>query len=430
MHKSHTDNNNKKFMTISTRIERAQSLLETNKITPLTELNQKDDPGLLLKHNDHDCKSNHKCTDSTCVFQKKLIRNFNSLLYDINADVEYVKSGTSGHTFKGTTINTRSDSVSFVMKVVAYPKYEKYGDIYDIRRPENAELAIIKLLGWFVTSGQTPHIILPIGTFNVDLNKFIKLTENKIRDGKNKDISKFKNFVKGCEKREYHKIASVLVAEWANCGDLSEYLRINYHNMGLSHWKVLFFQVISTLAVIHEIYPNFRHNDLKPNNILICKDDNIKGILTYRIKGQYYILPNVGFTIRLWDFDFACIPGIADNAKVYAEWSDSINIKPEKNRYYDMHYFINTLTNKSFFPEIFESKTIPDEVREFVRRIVPEKYVKGDTVANKGRILLNDEYVLPINVISKDPFFAEFRYTDEQKQKLDKYVNKSKKKSK
>ena len=114
-----------------------------------------------------------------------------------------------------------------------------------------------------------------------------------------------------------------------------------------------------------------------------------------KINNTTYIVPNIGFQIKIWDFDFACIPGIVDNSKVEAEWTDKINIKPEQNRYYDIHYFINTLTKKGFFPEILTSQYVPDKVKNFVKRIVPPKYESGEFVSERGRLLLNDEYLIP-----------------------------------
>ena len=54
----------------------------------------------------------------------------------------------------------------FLALVLFYPKKENYGDLYNINRPENAELLIIQLLAQFVKIKQTPHIVLPITTFN------------------------------------------------------------------------------------------------------------------------------------------------------------------------------------------------------------------------------------------------------------------------
>ena len=109
----------------------------------------------------------------------------------------------------------------------------------------------------------------------------------------------------------------------------------------------MFFQLLSVLAIIQTKYPGFRHNDLKANNILIHKipisKNNNK--FKYKINNQVYIAPNIGFQIKLWDFDFACIPGIVDNNKVEAEWTNRLNVKPEQHRYYDVHYFFNTFTD-------------------------------------------------------------------------------------
>ena len=142
------------------------------------------------------------------------------------------------------------------------------------------------------------------------------------------------------------------------------------------------------------------------NEISISSTDNK---YCYKINKQIYNVPNIGFQIKLWDFDFACIPGIVDNAKVDAEWTDRINIKPEQNRYYDVHYFFNTLTKKGFFPEFWTEPEIPEKVREFVNRIIPEKYRDGDLVSEKGRILVNDEFLIPDEIIKNDPFFKVWR---------------------
>ena len=89
----------------------------------------------------------------------------------------------------------------------------------------------------------------------------------------------------------------------------------------------------------------------------------------------------IGFQIKLWDFDFACIPGLIDNSKVDAEWTSKINIDPVKNRYYDIHYFFNTLTKKGFFPQFWTEPEIPQRIKDFVRRVIPEKFRKGEKVS-------------------------------------------------
>ena len=190
-----------------------------------------------------------------------------------------------------------------------------------------------------------------------------------------------------------------------------DYLRKKYKELTVREWRIIFFQILSVLAIIHTKYPGFRHNDMKANNLLIHNIDINSGTqkYLYKINNMTYIVPNIGFQIKLWDFDFACIPGIVDNSKVDAEWTDKINICPEQNRYYDIHYFFNTLTRKGFLPELLTDSAVPDKVKEFINRIIPEKYQTGKLVSERGRILAKDEYLIPDEILKNDPFFKVMR---------------------
>jgi serine/threonine protein kinase len=278
--------------------------------------------------------------------------------------------------------------------------------MYNIKRPENAELLMIRLLSFFVINKQTPHIILPITTFNTSIKPFLSLSKKDIINNKRYD-----QFLKKYKKGEYYSNVSVLISEWANAGDFLDYIRKNYKEFKVKHWRCICFQFLSVLAIIQSKYPGFRHNDLKANNILVHEipiDPNNQKY-KYIINNQEYIVPNIGFQLKLWDFDFATIPGIIDNAKVEAEWTSKININPVKNRYYDVHYFFNTFTKKGFFPEFWTETCIPDKVKDFVNRVVPNKFKEGDLVSDRGRILINEEYITPDELLKNDPFFSSYR---------------------
>ena len=79
------------------------------------------------------------------------------------------------------------------------------------------------------------------------------------------------------------------------------------------------------------------------------------------------------------------------------------------NRYYDLHYFFSTLTRKGFFPQFWTEPEIPQKIRDFVKRILPKKYIKGKYVTDRGRILINDEYTTPAKIMLNDPLFNKFR---------------------
>lgn len=349
--------------------------------------------------------SNDSSHDIRSILNKKKF-DFYKVINEIGGKLRYIKSGTTGHTFKGIITTETGVNVNYAVKVVAYPKKEKYGDLNDIRRPENAELMMIRLLSYFVVKKQTPHIVLPIGTFYTNITPFINLIEGNYVDKTNK---RYQEFIEKYKKGEYYDTVSILISEWANRGDLLEFIKKNYREFTTIHWKVIFFQIISVLSVIQSKFPAFRHNDLKANNILIHKIANRGTTFSYLVRKKQYFVPNIGYQIKLWDFDFASIPGIVENAKVNADWTNEINVKPVQNRYYDMHYFFNTLIKKGFFPELMEDPTISQEIKNFVNRIVPAKFQDGDLVTKRGRVLTNDEYLLPDDVLKTDPFFEEFR---------------------
>lgn len=342
--------------------------------------------------------------DTRYMLNKRKI-DLMKLLMEINATVDYIGSGATGHVFHGEITNDNKIVYEFAMKVSAYAKREDYGNITNISRPENAEIMMLRALSYFVINNQTPHLILPIITFYSDIKFFLLL----VKYGKIKhNIDSYNKFIKRYNDGKYEKTVSILLSEWANRGDFLEYIRKRYKSFKLIHWKVFFFQIISVIAVIQSKYPTFRHNDMKANNILVHKLKKQRAPWSYRVCNKTYIIPNIGYQIKLWDFDFACIKGIVDNVKTNEEWTHQINITCDKNQYYDIHYFFNTLLK--FLPEITNDvKHIPREVPEFISRVVPMHYRTEPIVNSKGRILVDDEYTTPHAILETDEFFAVFR---------------------
>ena len=399
---------NKNFDNINDRIEFIKLLLSDNNLNSMVNFETCDTEHVENRTNGFDIRD---------IMEKKYM-DFNKLICEIGGKLLYIKSGTTGHTFKGIIYDNdgTTEILNYAIKVVAYPIRENYGDVNDVKRPENAELMMLRVLSYFVVNAQIPHIVLPIGTFNTSIKPFIALAKNRIVENK-----KYDQFVKRYEQSEYHDNVSILISEWANGGDLLDYLRNNYKSMKLRDWRTIFFQIISVLCVIQNKYPGFRHNDLKANNILVQKVDTRKKNNYYLYKLNLsnvkhdFLVPNIGIQIKIWDFDFACIPGIVENSKVNSDWTDKINVKPIQNRYYDLHYFFNTLTMKGFFPEFWDAKEIHHQVKQFVREIVPEKYSKpsnddeAQIITARGRILTNEEYTYPEKILLENPFFNKMR---------------------
>ena len=399
------------FNKITDRIEFIKLLLEGTDLEPMFDFDQ-------VSEN----SENKKTKDIRDVFQKKLI-SFKDIIQKIGGKLLYIKSGTTGHTFKGISIPDQEHpeiTINYAVKIVAYPKKENYGSINDLTRPENAELMMLKVLSYFVVNNQTPHIVLPIATFNTKIHPFITLTKNGIVGSK-----KYDNFIKRYEDGDFYDDVSILISEWADGSDLLEYLRECYTELSVKEWKVIFFQILSVLAIIQAKYPTFRHNDLKANNILIQKITQRSNYNTYKytINGKEYFVPNTGVRCKIWDFDFACIPGLVENAKVDADWTNKINIRAKGHMFYDIHYFFNTLISKGFLNDFFGLKSdgtpnVPKEVTDFVNRVIPPSIRKGKYISERGRILVDFEdlhkikdlkYKTANELLMYDPFFTKMR---------------------
>lgn len=377
------------------RIEYVKSILEGCRLEPIIDLDN--------------------CNTDTAKKKNRLnkkIMDIRELILSMNIKLRYLKSGTTGHTFKA--ISKINKDVVFAVKVCAYPK-DDYGGINNISRPENAEILMLKLLSDFVINRCTPHFVLPIYTFNTSITNFIKVPPHIIdlNDEKNE---MYKKFVERYHDGEFEEIVSVLISEWCNGGDLLDYIRRNYAKMTFRDWKVIIFQILFTLALVHEKYPSFRHNDMKANNILVhytnIKNNKTNSFYRYKIDNVAFIIPNIGLQIKIWDFDFACIDGIVENNKVNSDWTKKINITKKQNQYYDMHYFFNTLISKRFFPQFYEGGA-PKQIVDFVHRIIPPRFRNGGPDVNKkGRIQVDIEYTTPYRVIMEDELFEKYRFSD------------------
>lgn len=397
---SKTDDNTPHNNLTDIRIDFVKNLASSHKLKPLVDFDA--------------------CNTETATAAKvsKKILDVKDVFSEMNVKLNYLKSGTTGHAFKA--VSKQDKNIIFVVKVCAYPK-DEYGAITNAARPENVELRMLKLLSYFVVNKISPHFVLPITTFNTSIRHFVNAEKVAINidDEKNEQ---YKKFVEKYKNGELDDFVSVLVGEWCDGGDLLDYIRKNYRTMTLKQWTIIFFQILYTLSVVHEKYPAFKHNDMKANNILVqytpqSNNPNGSGVYYgYKLENCQFLVPNIGMQIKIWDFDFACIQGVIENNKVNADWARKMNITSKPNKYYDIHFFFNTLISTRFFPQFYEEGCVPQQIIDFVHRVIPEKFRGSNTdyTLKKGRIKINDEYTTPLKLITTDPLFAKYRHAIQQ----------------
>lgn len=232
------------------------------------------------------------------------------------------------------------------------------------------------------------------------LNASYKLIDvsNNNYDGKfidNNFLNEKIKFINNYKRREYENYVSVIISE--HYCNLLEFLYLNYKKLKLIHWKILFFQIISALVIIQNKFPFFRHNNLTAENILIYKIDDNEINFEYSILGKKFLLPHIGFTIKLCNFDSALIPKIIENPNI-AEVFRTTNYR------YDIDYFFGTLICTNLFFKHKYYPFIPNGVRNFVEHIL----------AHRHTTLFN---------ILNDPFFEEFTEKKLIIPKKMKYIN-------
>jgi len=129
---------NKKFDGITDRIEFIKLLLGNNNLNSMIDFDLCDTEHVENRTNSFDIRN---------IMEKKYM-DFNKLICDIGGKLLYIKSGTTGHTFKGIVYDNdgTNEILNYAIKVVAYPIRENYGDVNDIKRPEKAELMMLRVL--------------------------------------------------------------------------------------------------------------------------------------------------------------------------------------------------------------------------------------------------------------------------------------------
>jgi serine/threonine protein kinase len=243
----------------------------------------------------------------------------------------------------------------------------------------NTEDYIQAQLTHLVLQHITPHVCMLYGT--------TVLGEPKHKDMIQKYIDKYKRKYKD----EYVDMAKVIMTEWADEGDLDEYIRNHKESWSIDTWRALLFQMCAMLALIQEKIPSFRHNDLSLANILVQKteggdggDGAAAGHYKYVIGGKEYFVPDIGFRVLMADFDYASIEAMGvTNEKLDTKTTRKFGTVPHKNASFDCHMMLNWLNlwtlklNKRRTYEGPDGETL-FYVKEFIDSALDQKKYQAD----------------------------------------------------
>lgn len=331
-----------------------------------------------------------------------------------SSTIEYLSSGSSGHTFKCTTAICSATSFIFCIKMIPL---DKSISLNEPRRPEMIEVQMHSLCNLLFEKRLSPHLNPAFLICLSPIQYFIDYAKNvpSEKDAK----GKYTTFIKQFNENHYYDKVLVLCSEYAKY-DLLTLIRTPLESsqgqridiMTDTHWRCILFQLFSILAQIQLIFPSFRHNDLKSNNILVSPHESNARKYVYRIANREYRVDCLNFYVKLWDFDFVSIQNVLDNGKHDKE---KHNITSTKNQYYDIHYFINTFGFKGLIVNFHErlQKAAP-KTFDFFQKVVPEEVrgfgeTRGANVTESGRVKDNIERFTPLGLIEEDEYFKNFR---------------------
>lgn len=122
----------------------------------------------------------------------------------------------------------------------------------------------------------------------------------------------------------------------------------------------LLFQLLYTLFVLQMKF-NFMHNDLHGENVLLKKTKGKKNSYwIYKLNGITYYIPDNGYQVKLWDFDFSkTFKGtVIKNSKVDSNEYNDYGIYNNFNYAYD--YFLG-------LREFLITYNLPDEIYQFLK---------------------------------------------------------------
>ena len=104
------ESNNRKFDYISARMNLIHKILDGNNLIPLLELESTETEAFINTTNENDIRK---------VLKKKVL-DFGKVINQIGSKLVYIKSGTTGHTFRGFDPSDPNNP-NYAVKVVAYP---------------------------------------------------------------------------------------------------------------------------------------------------------------------------------------------------------------------------------------------------------------------------------------------------------------------
>ena len=320
--------------------------------------------------------------------------------------------GTYGLTFRGcyNTVCSLKQGIKLSSVTTRYPD--------DKHHPTNLEIAIGKEMSSYVQKGYTPNINMILESTRCDLNQLKKIKGVKGSEWLAENTELLKN-------AEIYPHINIYFMEIGTM-DLKKFIKDRCEQQTIHFTEILeiLFQIFHTLSVLQFLIPEYRHNDLKPNNLIVrVNGDNMQRdfnnftlVNRYKNGSKSFFIPHRGYTVKIIDFDFS-------NSRKYKNrklrnYKNSnfryLGYSPLENPVFDVHFILNFFYGSK---QIMES--IP-EFKEFIKKVLPKdcigtqnKYVEQNKLTayyvNKKTNYIPPNLLTPTELIHFTKYFESFQ---------------------
>jgi hypothetical protein len=293
--------------------------------------------------------------------------------------INFLGKGTYGIVFNGE-LDKKNIAIKFISKKTKYKN--------DSNHPANIEYNLGKdLKNKILDTNISPHINNIYKNNDCDL---VRITDDIMLE--NEHYKKwFDESQKLIENKTIYPNVKIIYGELAST-DLKKYILENYSSLTFNDHLILFFQFCYSLVCIQYYFKNFRHNDIKPNNILVelieTNENTTKNYNKYILFGKEYYIPQTKYILKIYDLDMAYTKD-HKNYKVKLSHKGplkNIGLSSKYNPVYDLHEYMN------FYLRDFHTNNkniLPIEVVKLFKKLIPKncfgksnKYVNNYKLTN------------------------------------------------
>ena len=334
------------------------------------------------------------------------------LLEEGNTTLKKLGQGTYGITFRGCY----NVACSIRQGIKFTSLKNKHRD--DETHPANIEVNIGKELSEFVNKKYTPNINRINDSMRCAINDLKKLNSIKSSEWLEETLELYRT----------NKIYPVINVYFMDVGtlDLSKFLKMRVEQKTIEFKEIIeiLFQIFYTLSIIQYNIPHYRHNDLKPNNLIVrINNHNLdRDFQNYSICNQYnhagtlFFIPHRGYTVKIIDYDFSYSKKYQNSKILLYKTSNFkyLGYGPFINPVFDLHFLLNSFYSSNTIMKrlpkfkLFIEKILPIECRGYQAKYV-EKNKLTSYYVNKETNYIPKELLTPIEMIEFTNYFKHLK---------------------